>query len=173
MFCKGLFAQLLYLNAWSKFNTVFRRETWVPVLFPNLITAALASVVWMKRNSGGLSQSRMRQFGAAVSPSDSSLPGRKNCSMSPRRICFPTHWTRPQPLSLPMALLVSQRPAHSQCSCVEDRSDPCISQCFSSWLGRGTGKDLRHLAGSLAKFTSVDLPQASSMFHLPSSLLFT
>lgn len=152
---------------------VFRRETCIPILFPNLITAALASVVWMKQNSGGLSQSRMRQFGAAVSPSNSSLPGRKNCGMGPRRICFPTHGTRPQPLSLPMALLVSQRPAHAQLPSVEDRSDPCISQCFSSWLGRAAGKDLRYLACSLAKFTSVDLPQASSMFHLPTSLLFT
>lgn len=118
---------------------VFRRETWVPILSPNLITAALASMVWRKQNSGGLSQSHMRQFGAAVSPSHSSLPWRKNCSMGARRICFPTRWTRPQPLSLPMALLVSQRPAHSLLSSVEDGSEPCINQCVSSCLGRRRG----------------------------------
>lgn len=147
---------------------VFRKETWVPILFPNLIIVALASVVRRKPNSGGLSQSHMRQFGAAVSPSNSSLPGRKNCSMDARRSCFPTCWTRPQPFSLPMALLVSQRPAHSLLSSVEDRSEPCINQCVSSCLGRRRGRsEASHLQSSKIHICR----PSPSLFHVSSTSL--
>lgn len=146
---------------------VFRRETWVSILSPNLITKALASMVWRKQNSGGLSQSHMRQFGAAVSPSHSSLPWRKNCSMG-ARICFPTRWTRPQPLSLPMALLVSQRPAHSLLPSVEDRSEPCINQCVSSCLGRRRGRS----EASRLQSSKVHICRPSpSLFHVSSTSL--
>lgn len=113
----------------------------------------------------------MRRFGPAVSPSNSSLPGRKNCGMGPQRSCFPTHWTRPQPLSLPMAFLVSQRPALSQLSSVEDRSDLCITQCISSCLGRGQGRS----EASCLQSSKVHIYRPSpSLFHASStSLLFT